>query len=359
MVSVLEGGGRFARRRRDRRLRARGCQFSLDEIGPPEAGVPRPTLGVEDLDLDSAPRRSEPVPGDEDLGPLADDVPPEPDPPPAGELESEAERRLDAGRPGRRPGLRFHRRLEEDEEAVRTAGEGRQAPEPLGEDGRARSARRRPSVGVEVEDEEVDEASSQDRGGEAEGLVEGGRDEGDEPLEPDPPGDGLDRIEASGAVDPADDPADPLDLGGETEGDGRRPARPGPPNGEPADEGDAARPEDRIEGREAARHDPLADARRARATRRPPPRLGARRCERAVGGDRRPVALLDGGDDGEGALDPSEPLRSEPRRGPTPASLEGDEDVGDGGREGGHGAIIRTSVLSVKGKPDPAGPLVR
>ena len=45
-----------------------------------EAGIPAATVRVEDPKLRPAARRTEPVPADDDLGALADDIPAEPDP---------------------------------------------------------------------------------------------------------------------------------------------------------------------------------------------------------------------------------------------------------------------------------------
>jgi hypothetical protein len=355
MAVLLKGEDGLAPRRRRRRSCSEDERLGLEEIRPAEAGVARPAIGIEDLDLGPAPYRTEPVPGDDDLRPLADDISPEPDPGAPGELEAEAEGRLDP-RPNRSPSPRPDGGLEEDEEASRPAGEGGQAPDPLGDGDRVRPVEPRASIGtgaggeVEVEDQEVDEAGPEDRPGEGERLVERRGDEGDEPFQPDPSSDGLDWIEAPRAIDPADDPAGPLDLGGETEGEGGCPARPAPPDGEPTDERNAARPEDRVERREAARHDPFGGTRRPDEIRDP---LRARLGHRRGGPDavirHAWLARLGGREDGEGALDPPEPLRPEPRRSPSPALLEGDEGIGDGGWEGGHGAIIRTSVLSVKG----------
>ena len=54
-----------------------------------ETAVPLATLGVEDPELCSSPRRPVAAAGDERLGPLADDVAAEPDPGPPGQLQAE------------------------------------------------------------------------------------------------------------------------------------------------------------------------------------------------------------------------------------------------------------------------------
>jgi hypothetical protein len=63
-----------------------------EEVVASETAVALPSVRVEDLELRPPPRRAEPIAGDRHLGPLADDVAPEPDPRPAGELEAEARR---------------------------------------------------------------------------------------------------------------------------------------------------------------------------------------------------------------------------------------------------------------------------
>ena len=84
-----------------------------------ETAVPLATLGVEDPELRPSPRRPVPAPGDERLGPLADDVAAKPDPGLALELEPEPGRFGDRGRqPGGQAG-----RFEGDEERLGPAGE--------------------------------------------------------------------------------------------------------------------------------------------------------------------------------------------------------------------------------------------
>jgi len=51
-----------------------------------ETGVPTASLGVEDPQLCPATRWPEPVPADDHLGPLSDDIPAEPDPRSTGQL---------------------------------------------------------------------------------------------------------------------------------------------------------------------------------------------------------------------------------------------------------------------------------
>jgi hypothetical protein len=60
-----------------------------EEVLPAKAGVPIAALRVEDPEGRPPTRRAIPVARDEGLGPLTDDVTPEPDPRPPGELEPE------------------------------------------------------------------------------------------------------------------------------------------------------------------------------------------------------------------------------------------------------------------------------
>ena len=180
-----------------------------------ETAVPPSSLRVEDPELRPPPRRPESVAGDHRLRPLADDVPPEPDPRPPGELEAEPGRfRNGGGEPGVSPG---------GSSATRSVSARRASPaepaQPLGDAWPAvvpvRSRR-------QVHHEQVDRPAGEERAGDRQALVErvGGQD--DEPVEADAPGDGLDRVERPGEVQPGDDRAVGLGLGVEPEGEGRR-----------------------------------------------------------------------------------------------------------------------------------------
>ena len=61
-----------------------------EEVVATEAGVALPTLRVEDPEGGPLPRRAVAIAGDQRLGPLTDDVAPEPDPRPPGKLEADA-----------------------------------------------------------------------------------------------------------------------------------------------------------------------------------------------------------------------------------------------------------------------------
>lgn len=241
-----------------------------------ETAVPIATLGVEDPELRPSARRPVPAPGDERLGPLADDVAAEPDPAAPPELEAEAGRFGDGGGQRRRqPG-----RLEGDEERLRPAGEAGQASEPLGDLSlrRARGRTRR-----KVDHEDVDRAAGEEHAGDRQALVEGLGGQDDEPVEAHAAGGGLDRIEGAGEIEPGDDRAVGLGLGDEPQGEGRG-AR-----GRRASQRDAgaarqpARPDDRVEGRETGPDDPLDASSRLTRGRRSGlgwvvGRLGQERC---------------------------------------------------------------------------------
>jgi hypothetical protein len=221
-----------------------------EEIRVAETAVPLATLGVEDPELRPSPRRPVPAAGHERLGPLADDVSPEPDPGSPRQFQAQPGRFGDGGRqPGRQP-----RRLEGDEERLRSPGESGQPTQPLGDLGRRRAHGR---SGRQVDHEHVDRSTGEEHPGDRQALVEGVRGQDDEPVETDAAGGGLDRIERPGKIEPGNDRAVRLGLGDEPEGEGRG------TRGRCAAQRDAgatresARPDDRIEGRKAGPDDPL------------------------------------------------------------------------------------------------------
>jgi hypothetical protein len=220
-----------------------------EEIRVTETAVPLATLGVEDPELRPSPRRPVTAAGDERLGPLADDVPPEPDP--AATLELEPESR--GFRDGCRQAWREARRLEGDEERLRPASEAGQATQPL-----ADLRRGRPCDGTrrKVDHEDVDRAAGKEHPGDRQALVEGLRGQDDEPLQTDTAGGGLDRIEGSGEVQPGDDRAVGLGLGDEAEGEGRGAGAGSAPERHAGTPRETARTEDRVEGRKAGPDDP-------------------------------------------------------------------------------------------------------
>jgi hypothetical protein len=228
----------------------RGVEKAVEERVAAEAGVALAAVGIEDPELCPPPRRAVAAAGDGHLRPLPDDVAPEPDPPPTDELEPEAGRFGDC----RRKGGRYPRRLEDDEEGLRPSGEGGQPMEPIRQ---LSWSVGRIEPGRQVDDEEIDRPTAEQRPGDGEALVDRCGCEDDEPLEVDPPGDRLDRVEAPPEVHPGDDRARRLRLCRESQGERRPAARAGSPEREGGRPGDAARPEDRVELGEAGRDDAL------------------------------------------------------------------------------------------------------
>ncbi len=121
-----------------------------EEVVATEAGVAFAAVGVEDPERRPPPRRAVAVAGDERLRPLSDDVAPEPDPRPPGELEADPGRLGDGG--GEAAGQA--RRFEDDEERLRPPGERGQPAEPVGDP--RRSIRGGQPAAGQVEDEEID-----------------------------------------------------------------------------------------------------------------------------------------------------------------------------------------------------------
>jgi hypothetical protein len=226
-----------------------------------ETAVPLATLGVEDPELRPSARRSVAAAGHERLGPLADDVPPEPDPRPPGQLQPQSSGFGDGGRQPRRQAWW----LESDEERLCPTGQTGQATQALGDLGRRRA---RVRVGREIEDEDVDRAACEEHAGDRQALVERVRGQDDEPVEPDAAGGSLDRIEGAGEVEPGNDRAVGLGLGDEPQGEGGCTGARGASQGHAGGAREPARPDDRVEGREAGPDDPLdASARLVRGRR--------------------------------------------------------------------------------------------
>ena len=231
----------------------RSREVVAEEVVASEAAVALPSLRVEDPELRPPPRRAESVAGDGHLRPLADDVAPEPDPRSAGELEAEARRFGDGGGEAGRQA----RWLEGDEERLRAAGQRGEPAEAIGDVGGGRAGIR---ARRQVDDEEVDRPAGEERAGDRQALVEGLGGQDDEPVEAHAAGDGLDRVEAPGEIEPGDDRAVDLGLCREPEGEGRLAGARLAAEGDARAARQAARTEDRIERREAGPDDPLRAA---------------------------------------------------------------------------------------------------
>jgi hypothetical protein len=257
-----------------------------EEAVTAEAAIAFPTVGVEDPKRRPPPRRAVAVPGNQGLGPLADDVSPQADPRPACQLQPET------GGFGHDSGQASGetRRLEDDEQRLRSSGKSRQATQPVGDGGRP--IRGGETAAGQVQDQEVHRASGQEHAADGQALVERlGRDD-HQPLEPNTPGNGFDRIEAPAEIHPGHDGARCLGLRGQPE-DER-----GPATGAVAADGDARRPrqatgsQDRVQRREPRPDDPLVrgedrfGVRRARRFRRHGGVRGRRKGQRPFGDPR-------------------------------------------------------------------------
>ena len=125
-----------------------------EEVLPAQAGVSLAAVRIEDPERGPSARRSEPVARDQRLGLLPDHVPPEADPSPTGQLESESGRLGDRGREAIRVAAAGG--LEQDQQDVRAPGERRQAMQPVGGLRSAVGARK---AGRQVDEEQIDRAA--------------------------------------------------------------------------------------------------------------------------------------------------------------------------------------------------------
>jgi hypothetical protein len=226
-----------------------------------ETTVSIATLGVEDPELCTFPRRPVAAPGDDGLRSLTHDVPSEADPRLPLELEAKAGRFGDCGRqPRSQPG-----RLERDEEGLGTPGQAGEATQPVGDLRVGRAGR---GAWRKVEDEDVDRPTGQEHPGDRQPFVQGLGGEHDEPVEPNPPCRRLDGVERPRKVEPGDDRPVGLGFGNEPECDGRRTGARRSLEGNARAARQPARSDDRIERREAGPDDPLdASSRLARGRR--------------------------------------------------------------------------------------------
>jgi hypothetical protein len=232
------------------------CRGLVDEQGvPDETDVPLAALGVEDPERRPTARWAVAVVGHERLGPMPDDVPPEPDPRPTGQLEPDAGRLGDGGREA----TGEPRGVEDEEERPGTPGERSQPMQPVADP--CRLVRPGQATAGQVEDEEVDRSTGQQAARDAESLVEAGRRDDDEPVEVDAPGNGFDRVEAARQVEPGDDRALGLCLGDDPEAQCRASARALSADRDAGRPGQAARSEDRVQCREAGPDDAVVGPR--------------------------------------------------------------------------------------------------
>jgi hypothetical protein len=274
----------------------------IDEAFAAEAGVALTAVRVEDPERRPAARWAGPAACYQDLGLLADDVPPEAEPRSTGQLEADPGRLAD----GRHDIRDEPRRLEDDQADPRPPGERREPAEAVGDAGGVPEARRK------VDDEEVDGPAGEQRAGHGEALLGVGRGQDDEPLEPDSASDGLDRVERGREIEPGHDRAGGLGLRDKPQGERRPSAGEVAPQRQAEPARQAARPEDRVEVGEAGREDSrrislrcrfsvferdgrqraddLADP---RGSGRAPPRAEGRQGRRHVWGERRHRSIIE------------------------------------------------------------------
>ena len=222
-----------------------------------EAGIALAAVGVEDPEGRPPARRAGPVAGHHHLRSLADDIAAEADPRRPLELEPDARGLTDRAGDARGQA----RRLEDRDRDPRPSGEGRQAAEPIGDAAALRDTALavRGSAGLDplrqVDDEQVDRPARQERAGDRDPLVDVGRGHDDEPLGLDAAGNGLDRVEGLGEVQPSHDRAAGLGCGRKPQRDGRPTARQVASERDPHATRQAARSEDGIEVEEAGGED--------------------------------------------------------------------------------------------------------
>ena len=129
-------------------------------------------------------------------------------------------------------------------EAVRYAGGGRAGVRAL----------------RQIDDEQVHRSTGHQCAGDREALVQRFRREDDEPVQPNPAGDRLDRVEAPGEVQPGDDRAVDLGLCREPERECRLAGARLAPERHARAARQATRTDDRVEARKAGPDDPLVRA---------------------------------------------------------------------------------------------------
>lgn len=264
----------------------------LEEPVETEAGVPLSSVRIEDPDRRPPARRAGAVTADDHLRSLADDIPSEADPRAPGELEANAGRFAD----GCDDVLAEPRRLQDDERDPGPPSEAGEAAQAIGDAGLARQPSR------EIDDEEIDRSTGEQRAGNRQPFVGVGRRQDDEPLRADPTSDGLNGIEGGGEVQPGHDRAGCLGLGDQPQSERRPAAREVAAQREAHAARQPAGAKDGIDGREARRqhaHRRLVpvfewpkregpdDLARGRRGGRAPARSEGRESRRDVGGKLR------------------------------------------------------------------------
>ena len=230
-----------------------------------EAGVARSTVRIQDPEGRAAAGWTGAIARDDHLRSLADHVPAEPDPRSTGQLQPDAGRLADGGRKAtahvRRTTGHATRRLQHHERDPGAARERGEAPQSIGESrlraALSRAGRRLGQPAGQVDDEQVHRPAGQERAGDREALLWLRRGQDHQPLRLDPAGDGLDRVEGLGEVQPGDDGAGRLRLGREPQRERGPPARGIAAQRHAHPPRHAAGAEDAIEFREPCREDPI------------------------------------------------------------------------------------------------------
>ncbi len=184
-----------------------------EEVVPAEAGVAFAAIRVQDPERRPTTRRSVSVARDEGLRALTDDIAAETDPRTPRQFQAQTARLRDGT--GHRPAQTG--RLEDDEERLRTTGERGETAQPVRDD--ARPIRGGETAAGEIQHQQVHRPAGQQRAGDREALVEGGRGDDHEPLKTDAACHGLDRVEGTGEIQPRDDAARDLGLGDHAQGE--------------------------------------------------------------------------------------------------------------------------------------------
>jgi hypothetical protein len=218
----------------------------VQEVLAAEAGVPLPSVRIEDPDRRPPPGRAGPVAGDDHLRSLADHIPPETDPRLASQLEADPGRLADGGGHARDEAGR----LQDDEGDPGPSSQGGEPAEAVGDAGGTLDP---PG---QVDDEEVHGPPGEERAGDREAFIGIRRGEDHEPLRPDAASDRLHGIQGRGEVHPGHDGARCLGLRDQPQGERRPPAREVAPERQAHPARQATGPEDRVERCEPGRQNP-------------------------------------------------------------------------------------------------------
>jgi hypothetical protein len=222
-----------------------------EEVVSAKTAVTLAAVRIEDLERRPAARRAVAIASDQRLGPLADDVSPQPDPRVTGELQTEA----GGSGHGAREVAAEAGRLKHHEERLRAPGQGGEAVEPIGQ--ACRAVRGRHTTAGQIQDQQVHRSTGKQHATDGQPFIEGLRGDDHQPLESHAAGECFDRIEGSRQVDPGHDGTGRLCLRGQPESEGGPAARAIAPECHARRTRQATRPQDGVEGGEARSDDTL------------------------------------------------------------------------------------------------------